>query len=199
MIRELTLNKEPYTMSESDLPCLVTYGENMGGSHLSMVLATNLFLTGSKILFFTAYPMARENFLEQIGTDCLDVAFINSTSELEKALHARAIFLKSGDESLFLEVIKIIPDLKERVILIKNMEIFSETVLDISLSLDKVILSGNIDTTITKEKIIKKNFKTIIAFNQPNTQPSVTIPKLEKYEAFLSNSIKSGILKIKNS
>jgi hypothetical protein len=198
MSEKLVLNNEPYMISESDLPCLVTYGEHMGGSHLSITLVVNLFLSGSKILFLTAYPMARENFLEQIGQTS-GVAFVDSISDLEKAFGAQAIILKSGDEALFLEAVKIIPDLSERVILIKNMEVFSDAVLDISLTFEKVILSGNIDTCVAKERIAKKNFKTMIAFNQPKADILITVPPLEKYTGFLSSGTKEGVLTVKKN
>jgi hypothetical protein len=198
MSEKLVLNNEPYIFSESDLPCLVTYGEHMGGSHLSITLAANLFLSGSKIVFLTAYPMARENFLAQIGQTS-DVTFVDSISELEKSLNAQAIVLKSGDEALFLEVVKILPDLQDRVILIKNMEVFSEAVLGTSLTFEKVILSGNIDTCVAKEKIAKKNFKTLIAFNQPEIEIPLTVPALEKYTGFLLSDTKGGVLTVKKS
>ncbi len=196
MAERLILNNEPYVLSENDLPCLVTYGEHMGGSHLSIVLIASLFLSGSKILFLTAYPMARENFLEQIGQTS-NVAFVDSISDLEKAFGAQAIILKSGDELLFLEAVKVIPDLNERVVLVKNMEVFSEAVLDISLTFEKVILSGNIDACIAKEKIAKKNFKTLIAFNQPEIEIPLTVPTLEKYASLLSSNTENGILAVK--
>lgn len=198
MSEKLILNNEPYIISENDLPCLVTYGEHMGGSHLSITLVANLFLSGSKILFLTAYPMARENFLEQIGPTS-DVTFVDSISELEKSFGAQAIILKSGDEALFLEAVKIIPDLGERVILIKNMEVFSEATLDVSLNFEKVILSGNIDTCVAKEKIAKKNFKTLIAFNQPKIEIPLTVPALGKYTGFLLSDTKGGVLTVKKS
>ena len=193
MAKRLILNNEPYIVSESDLPCLITYGEHMGGSHLSITLAANLFLSGSKILFLTAYPMAKENFLQQVGTTS-NVAIVDSISDLEKSYGYQAIILKSGDEALFLGAIKLIPDLNERVVLIKNMEVFSEEVINTSLALEKVILSGNIDTSTAKEKITKKNFKTLIAYNQPEIEIPLTVPVLEKYSGFLLSDTTGGIL-----
>lgn len=199
MVVKLVLNGEPYTMTERDLPCLVTYGEHMGGSHFSIALVSNLFLSGSKILFLTAYPMAKENFLEQVGADHSRIVFVDSISDLEKSLNTQAIVLKSGDEALFLEAIKIIPDLQERVVLIKNMEVFSEAVFKIALNLEKIILSGNIDTCVSKEKISKKNFKTKIAFNQPEIDIGISVPALEKYTGFLNRDSGSGVVAIQKS
>lgn len=199
MAEKVILNGEPYTMTEKDLPCLITYGEHMGGSHFSIALVSNLFLSDSKILFLTAHPMARENFLEQVGIDHSGIAFIDSISDLRKSLNTQAIVLKSGDEALFLEAVKMIPDLQQRVVLIKNMEVFSEAVFNTILNLEKIILSGDIDACISKEEIVKKNFKTKIAFNQPETDIGISVPILEKYTGFLAGVSGEGVIFVKKS
>lgn len=196
MADTILLNKQPYRIKESELPCLVAYREHMGGSHLSVILVASLFLQGSKILFLTAYPMAKENFLQQVGPDHSKIAFVNSLSELHEAKNTQAIILKSGNEALFLEIAKSLPDLHERVILVKNIEVFSEKTFEICLNLEKVILSGNIDTCVAKEKISQHNFKTIIAFKQPTTSLPIAVPVLEKWTGYLLNDTRSGIVAI---
>ena len=162
-------------------------------------MAVDLFLQGSKILFLTAYPMAKDNFLEQVGSDHSKIAFVTSVEELEKAKDTQVIILESGNETLFNEVVKILPDLQERVILIKNMEVFSKAVFDVCLGLEKVILSGNIDTCTDEERISKKVFKIIIAFSQPETSLPIEIPTLEKYTGYLLGNNKSGIVEIQKA
>ncbi len=196
MLDKILLNEEDYQISEGDLPALVNYGEHMGGSHLSIALTAQLFLNESKILFLTAYPMAKDKFLEQIGADHSKVAFVNSISDLESTKNMQAIILDSGNGALFIEVAKVLPDLVERVILIKNMEVFKEEVFDICLPLERLLLSGNIDTCVAKEKIAKMNFQTIIAFNEPQAPLPITVPTLEKYTGYLSSNTKSGIIRI---
>lgn len=196
MADTILLNKQLYRITEDELPCLITYGEGMGGSHLSVTLVANLFLQGSKILFLTAYPMAKENFLQQVGPDHSKIAFVNSLSELQEAKNTQAIILESGKEALFLEIANSLPDLHERIILIKNIEVFSEKVFEVCLNLEKVILSGNIDTCIAKEKISQHNFKTIVAFNQSTISLPITVPVLEKWYGYLSNDTGSGIIAV---
>lgn len=196
MADTILLNKQLYRITEDELPCLITYGEGMGGSHLSVTLVANLFLQGSKILFLTAYPMAKENFLEQVGQDYSKIAFVNSFSELQETKDTQAIILESGNEALFLEIANSLPDLHERIILIKNIEVFSEKVFEVCLNLEKVILSGNIDTCVAKEKISQHNFKTVIAFNQPIISLPITVPVLEKWYGYLSNDTGSGIIAV---
>jgi len=201
MVDKILLNSEPLTIKESNLPCLITYGEGMGGSHLSVTIVANLFLQGSKLLFLTAYPMAKDNFLQQVGNNGPSIAFVNTIEELEKAIKAQAIILESGNESLFLEVTKLLPDLNQRIILVKNMEVFSKPVIDYCLDKDKVVLSGNIDNCESKEVVAKKKYETIIAFNQPTIKLPITIPvpTLEKYKGYFSGSGSSGIISVQKT
>lgn len=196
MKNTILLNDESYNFTKNDLPCLVTYAEKTGGSHFSITMVVDLFMSGSKILFLTAYPMAKENFLEQVGSDYSKIAFVDSIEELEKAKDSQVIMLESGNEALFNEVAKTLPDLQDRVVLVKNMEVFSEKVFDICVDLEKVILSGNIDTCVDKERISKKDYKTIIAFSKSEISLPIQVPELEKYNGFLLNENKSGIVKI---
>ena len=196
MGNKILLDDKPYEFKENELPCLITYNEGMGGSHLTMTIVADLFLQGSKILTLTAYPMAKDNFLEQTGNDNSKIAFVNSMNDLEIAKNKQAIILESGNENLFLEVVKSLPDIKERVILIKNIEVFSNKTIENCLNLKKIILSGNIDECISKAEIVKQDWKTIIVFNQPNTSLSITVPELEKYNAFFLNSEINGIIKV---
>lgn len=197
MVDKILLNTESYSFTETDLPCLITYGEKMGGSHLSITLVAQLFSQGSKILFLTAYPMARENFLEQIGEDQSRITFVNSVSDLQESLTAPVILLESGNESLFLEAVKRISNIREYVILVKNIEKFNSDVFDAILDFKKIILSGNIDECVAKEAIAKKKFETIIAFNQPDTSIPLVVPQLEKWTAYLSSSSKNGVVNLK--
>jgi len=182
MINKILLNEEIYEVNEGDLPCLITYKEGMGGSYLSIVLIAQLFSQGSKILFLTAYPMAKDKFLEQIGEDHSNIVFVDSVSALEQAKNFQVIILEGDRKDLFIEAMKTLTDLDERIVLVKNIEKFSDKVFDSCLDLKKIILSGNIDECVAKEKIRQKSYKNIIAFNQPSTMLPIAVPILEKME-----------------
>ncbi len=79
---------------------------------------------------------------------------------------------------------------------IKNMEVFSKAVFDACLSKEKVILSGNIDVCVDRERISKKVFRTIITFSKPEISLPIEIPILEKYTGFLLGNNKNGIVEI---
>jgi hypothetical protein len=198
MLDEVLLNWQPYTLKEDNLPCLITYEKHTGGSHLSITLIASLFLQGSKILFFSAYPMAKDNFLNQVEENNSNVALVDSVDDLEEAINKDAIIIESGNANLFLSAIKILPDLNERVIFIKNIEIFNEEIFNICFIFDKIIISGDVDACNFRERIPNKKFNTIIAFNQPETPIDIKVPKLERWASYLSDQEKSGILTIKS-
>ena len=193
---EILLNGETYNPKESDLPYLIVYKEKSGGSHFTISLTAHLFSSGSKVLFLTAFPMAKDDFLKQVGLDNPEVSLINSVEELEINKDKKVLLLDSGNSSLFIEVTRKLEDLKERVVLVKNIETFDSEVINICLGLDKVILSGDIDACLNKEKIINKNFKTIIAFNKPEILLPIEVPLLEKWTGYLSNGDVVGTIRI---
>ncbi len=185
MAYTLLLNNEDCHMAEHDLSCLITYREKVGGSQFTVSLITDMFLRGSKILFFTAYASARENFLEQIRGLEAKTAYIESPERLESEKNTQMLMLKSGDERLFITAMHTLSDIHERVVLIKNIEVFSQEVFDASLSLKKIILSGNIDDCVARQQICDKKYGTNIIFSQPEMAFAVSAPPLERYTGYL--------------
>jgi hypothetical protein len=61
----ILLNEVTYDVSSSLLPCLISYADKTGGSHFSITLLAQLFDAGEKVILFTAFPMAKDNFLQQ--------------------------------------------------------------------------------------------------------------------------------------
>ena len=197
MADTILLDNQEYHFSEAGLPCLITYREKMGGSQFTVSLVTDLFLQGSKVLFFTAYLSARENFLEQIKGMESKTAYVKSKDELENNKDAQFIILESGDETLFLEAMKVLPDINERIVLVKNMEVFSQAVFDVCLPLSKVMLSGNIDECTAKKQISDKKYETIIIFSPAETPLPITPPPLEKYTGYFYQNGKAGLVTLK--
>jgi len=195
---KLFLDNKPFHFSEDDLPCLVSYANGTGGSHFSVVLVADLFLSGSKILFLTAYPMATDNFLNQVEGSGLNIARIENEGDLVGKENTQAIMIKSGDEELFMKVAELLPDIKERVVFVKNIEGLKGETLKKCLEFDKVILSGDIDKCDLKEEILKRHFKTTILFNQPETDLTLKVPELEKYSGYMWGDEIEGIVRAEN-
>ncbi len=195
-MNKIILNNEDYHIKESDLPYLIVYGRKSGGSHFTLALVKDLFLSGSKILFLTAFHMVKDSFLEQVGPDHSQISFVTNTDELKNAQNSQCIILESGNENLFIEAIKRLPDIHERVVLVKNIEAFSMPIFDHALNLNKIIISGDIDNCVAKDEIIKKSFETIVAFNKTETVLPIEVPVLEKWSGYLSAKTKQGIVKV---
>ena len=194
MADQILLNNQIYQIKENDLPCLITYTEKSGGSHFSVSMIVDLFLQGKKILFLTAYPMAKDNFLEQTKGHEENTIFVTEQAQLDTT--SQAIILESSNEALFLQALKKLNDLDERIILVKNMEVFSQSVFDACLNKQKIILSGNIDKCVAKKQIAAKKFNTIVAFSQAEINLNIDLPPLEKYTGYWQGQEISGLTKL---
>ncbi|MFH1171595.1 MAG: hypothetical protein V1778_03590 [bacterium] len=197
MADQIILNNEIYHFTEDNLPCLIHYAPKAGGSHFSVTMVADLFLRGSKILFLTAYPMAKDNFFEQIKGMESQTSYVTSSDQLDA--NAQAIILESGNERLFLEAVKTLPDILERILLVKNMEVFGQTVFDACLNHPRLILSGNIDTCLAKKQISEKSWKSIVLFTKPLTPLRIEPPILEKYIGYFWNESAQGLIAIQKA
>lgn len=185
MFKKILLNDAPHNFTEQDLPCLITYAHKTGGSQFSISLTAQLFESGSKILFFTAYPMARENFMEMENNKLEDISVVSDVDKLDNT--KRVIILESGNEQLFLDVLTKLNDIQDRVVLVKNAEQFSAETLNKSLGLNKLIFSGDMDNLPSGVNFNISLFKTIIAFSKPD-KLTINIPEnLEKYTGFCTS------------
>lgn len=194
MAYPIILNNTVHSVSETELPCLITYCEKVGGSNFSVSFVADLFLQGKKILFLTAYPMAKDNFLEQVKGNEANIAYITDSGQLDQ--NVQGIILESGNEELFLQAIKKLPDINERIVLIKNMEVFSQAIFDACLNLEKIIFSGNIDTCVAKEQLKNKQFNTTIIFSKPTIDLKIELPILEKYVGYWCGKNETGFTRV---
>jgi len=193
MADKILLNGEFWNPKEENLPCLITYAEKSGGSHFSIVMLADLFNNGSKILFFSAFPMARDNFLGHIkGGE--DVSYVTKENDLKN--DSKIIIIESGNQSLFLKALRGLEDVKKRVVLVKNIELFSSETIESCLKLDKVIVSGDVDLCSTNKKIMDKDFNTIVIFSNPKTTLPFAVPELEKYKGYIWSVNNKGIITV---
>ena len=193
---KILFNNNEFYFSEDGLPCLVHYKEKMGGSQFTVTLIADLFLQGSKILFLTAYPYAKDNFYEQTKGMESKIFFAEKKEDLIGAEKYQAIILKSGDGNLFLEALKTLEDIKNRVVLVKNFEVFEKNILDSSIILEKIILSGDIDKSDSKKQIGDKLYKTAILFSNPEAALPFKAPELNKYVGYLKTNSKEGLVRL---
>lgn len=192
----IQLNNKPFCVSEAQLPCLISYSDKTGGSLFSVVWIADLFLSGSKILFLTAYPMATEDFLERVSGST-EVVRVASREDLDRARNGRAILIKSGDEKLFLDALNTLDDIQERVVFVKNIERLGEEAVRKCLELEKIILSGDIDECVWKDEILKKTYVSTILFSQPRIEMGFRLPELLQYTGYLWGADAEGAVNLK--
>lgn len=191
----ILLNTHQFHLSEEYLPCFIHGVEHSGSSFFSVAAAADLFLAGKKLIFFAAFPMARDMFLS-LTTDRKDSGTIFTQEEIEKEKDKTAIIVKSGDEKLFLETLEKLPDISERIIFIKNIERFSEELSDAVKGYRNIILTGDLDRCKYKNVLLKMDFSTNILFSSMKATNFV-IPELGQYEGLLLGETTGGIVSVK--
>ncbi len=192
----VVLNSEPYMFTIEDLPCLIHYEKGLGGSELSLALVAQLFTQGYKILFLCAYPQGEEKFMAQIGGAYDRVHFVNAKEDFPNAEKKQVVLLESGDYNLLFDAVDMLPDFKNRIIFVKNIETFPKVLIKKLLHSKHVILSGDVDEAGTKHILSTKDFATLIMFNKPKIPLRIKLPSLPKWSAFLSSQSKNGVIHI---
>lgn len=190
---DLLLNQNSFHLSEANLPCLIHGTEGSGSSFFTIELVRDMFRQGSKLLFFSAYPMAKEQFLQGMEDMTENIEKIFSSENIRQ--NKQALLVMKNDPLLFGKVITQISDIHERVILIKNIEQIHTSIITTSLGFEKIIVSGNVDACDSKQKILQKKFMTKIFFSPSESIPTKH-PVLKKYEGYLENLQKEGVIKV---
>ncbi len=164
----------------NDLPILIHGREHTGSSLFSITVACHLYSQGNKILMFTAYPMAKEEFISQVGES--SVFYLEDKSDLEKALSYQTIIVKSGDKDICAYALLNLADIQSRIVFIKNVDQMLNNEIVASLKTDNIFISGDIDLSEYKDFIKEIEYKTKIYFSPSNVLPEELLP-LEKYQA----------------
>ncbi|MFZ5424296.1 MAG: hypothetical protein ACOZAO_00695 [Patescibacteria group bacterium] len=192
-MNSILLNNKKFNFSLNELPCLLVGQEKSGVSAFSISLITNLFLQGHKVLFLTAFPMATENFLNQVEEYKNDVGIVATEEDLQKFLTKQAILIKSGDTTLFRYVFSNLIDIKERVVFIKNIDYFDSRLIEIVLPHKNLILSGVLEECPAKETILEHRFNSYVTFS-PSNLLKTNIPLLEKYQGYYFSDVEKGFV-----
>jgi hypothetical protein len=140
--------------------------------------------------------MARAEFLDQTdNTKNFVLAVENEKPELLQ--EKQAIFLLKENVDFFIHLTKKLPDIQERIILIKNIELFEENILKSIDDSYKLIISGDIDKCHFKSEVLAKDFTTKIFFSPLKVDNSIKLPQLQKYEGYLISPDNSGHISLK--
>lgn len=196
MLYNILYNNSEYKPTIEDLPCLITYANKTWWSQFSMTMLAHLCIWGEKAIVLTAYPMAQENFEWQVEWENISIWHITDDEEIEFSKDQQVIFIESGNSDLFIATLEQLEDIDERIIFIKNFEIFEKEVINICLQYNKLIISGNIDECKIKEKIWAHQYKTIIAFSEPDYTLPISYEEQKEYSGYIESDDKNGTIKI---
>ena len=176
---DVLLNNKKINFSPSDLPILISGKEKTGSSFFTVCLLANLLKDGHKVILFSAHSAAKEEFRNQIKT--------NSEN---------AMIIYSEDENDFINIIKNIPDLSERVVLIKNIDAYSQKLLEAIKNLKLIIFSGDLDNCQFADELLKNKIGTKIFFSYSKKDPIEGLESLPKYSGKIISKKYSGTIKL---
>ena len=173
------LNNQKINFDSNDFPMLISGAEKTGSSFFSICLLAELLKNGYKVLFLSAYPMAKEEFKKQIG------------DKIENA-----VIIESGEEKDIIKGIKDTTDLEKRLILIKNIDVYSYKIFDALRDLKLVIFSGDLDKCQFTDSLINKAFPSKIFFSQSEKYPHSIMPNLAKFCGEIVSKKYNGIINL---
>jgi hypothetical protein len=193
-INFLKVGDKKHHFDTTDLPALIHYKCKEWWSHYSMSLIANLALQWSKVLILTWYPQAKEQFYTDTKLIAEQTVVVHTLTELKKNTDKQIIVIHDDDEALCLAAIKTLPDINERIIFIKNIEIFHKNLLTTCLKYDKLILSGELDDCAAKTNISKKKYASILLFSQPKIKLPYTFVPLKQYIWYIRSKNKESYI-----
>jgi len=177
---KILINDKEVVFNKEDFPMLINGRDKSGASFFSISLLANLFENGEKILLFSAYDPAKEEFRKQLGD----------------SINENALIIESGDKENFIKELDNINDLSEKIILCKNIENYSSDLFNKLKDQELVIFSGDIDKCEFGEQLVNNDFKTKIFFSYPGKMEVEDKIELPKYKGMIISSKYEGIISL---
>ena len=179
---KILINDNEVVFKKEDFPMFVNGKAfvQSGASFFSVSLMTKLFEQGEKIVFFTGFDPAKELFRSQIGD-------IQNDS---------IIIIPTGDEEDFIQKLDEIKDLKERIVLFKNIEEYSFKLFNKLKDQKLVIFSGDIDKCEFRDELSRVDFKTKIFFSYPEKMEVENKIELPKYKGLIVSKNYNGLISL---
>lgn len=171
-------NKEA-DFREISFPILIHGAEKTGTSFFSICLLANLVRSGMQALIFSAYPAAKEEFRKQI------IGYEDN-----------CIIIDSGEEQVFIEALKNIRDLDDRVVLIKNIDKYTVDLFNAVSNLKLVIFSGDLDNCEFANNLVSKNISSKILFSPSEKYPQYDLVGLPQYYGKIFSDQYSGVINL---
>ncbi len=159
--------------NKKDLPVLIHGKEGHGASLFSVKLVAGFIKKGNPFIFWSAYPMAKQELKKELNNDVpSDTIIIEDENpiELNKVLSE----IDAG-QTLFVKNFEVIPSETRKKLLERRL----------------LIIAGDLEKTLTKEEVLK--FPIRIFFSP---YPGIEIPVLEKYQGYMFSKNKKEQVKI---
>jgi len=171
----ILLDEQPIeTFDISSLPMLIHGKEWSGASLYTIAVAANWYVQGSNLLFLCGYPMAEQEFDQQVSSP-----------------HPNARFYMQEKLSEFTSVMKTVAN--NTLVVVKNSELFDKNVFQLVLNHKKLIISGDIEKTNFKKDLSLHPFVTKVYFSELD---GVELPVMPKYSGYIEAGEYKGITKL---
>jgi hypothetical protein len=181
---------EIVSFNERDLPMVVHGEDHSGASLMSVTIAAKFHSQGSKLCIFTAYPMARKEFLSQINTPEV-VFYLENEEAFDEANRYQTVIIPSGDIGLFMKFISQETE-KQRILFIKNIETIHIKCLH-EIKPFKFVVSGDLEANPQQLDFKSVSYATEILFSALEGR---TLPDLEKYQGYMKRGDEEKVISI---
>jgi len=176
---DILINGEKAEFSDSDFPLLISGAEKRGVSFFSVCLMAKLANSGRKIIFFSAYPSAKEELRKQLMPGIKE-----------------ALIIESGEESDFIKSLSETDDLAERIVLVKNFDRYSPKLFEAVKGLKKIIFAGNLDNCCFADQLLQSGLAAKIFFSQSEKDPQIGLNECPRYEGRIFSAKRNGAIKL---
>ncbi len=153
---------EVKTLAPENLPMLIHGREGSGASLYTICLAAKWFSQGYKVLFLCGYPMAEQEFRQQVGIE-----------------HTSAKFYTQDKVNEFFEGLRDVTS--DTIVIVKNIELFDIKLFDAIRDVGNLIISGEIDKSVFKEQLLSKKFVTEVYFSPLNGKEVLQLERFQGY------------------
>lgn len=160
----------------------------------SITTIADLCSQESKALFVCGYHMAREEFLQQ--TAITDYEIVERESDVKLAAQKQVIFASTHKHDLFAKLVKTLPDTDDRIVFIKNVELFDDKVLNLTENISNLILTGDIDKCSFIQQILDRKWQSRVFFSQSTNLLNIKMPDMPKYSGYLKSQDDEGLVVI---
>lgn len=175
-MNKILVNKKEFKYTENNFPIFIHGRDHEGASFYTISLIADLFFRDFEIVVLCGYPMAFEQFKNQV-----------------KDINDRVVFYTKEHIADFKNKLLSLDNTNNQIILLKNVELFDKDIINFVLERKNYIISGDFNKCVLGEKILEKPFVTKIFFSDFF---DIEMPLLNKYEGFFVSDVTKGLTKL---